>query len=78
MFIFGLSVTVFSKVLPRLRTGRPGFGSQQGLVFFLPVTAVSRLALGPTQPPVQWVPGLNWPGRVAGHSPLSIGEVKNV
>jgi len=42
----------------RLRAGRLGFNSRQGQWrnFFL-VTA-SRPALGPTQPPVQWVPGI--------------------
>jgi hypothetical protein len=44
---------------------------------------VSRPALGPTQPPVQWVPGVlspgvkARPGRDADHSPPSIAEVEN-
>ena len=40
----------------------------------------SRPALGPTQPPLQWVPALSWgvkrPGRGADHPPLSSAEVK--
>jgi hypothetical protein len=41
-----------------------------------------RPALGPTQPPVQWVPGalssrVNLPGREADHSPPTSAEVKN-
>jgi hypothetical protein len=42
---------------------------------------VSRTALGPTQPPIQWVPGalslgLERLGCEADHSPPSISKVK--
>jgi hypothetical protein len=40
----------------------------------------SGLALGPTQPSVQWVtsvlPGVEWPRCAAEHPPLSSAEVK--
>jgi hypothetical protein len=42
-------------------TGRPGFDPRQGQRIF-PLTSASRPALGPTQPPVQWVPGALSPG----------------
>jgi hypothetical protein len=38
-----------------LGAGHPGFDSRQGQVIFLYSTA-SRPVLGPTQPPVQWIP----------------------
>jgi hypothetical protein len=57
-----------------------GFDSRWGLGIFL-FTTVSRTALGPTQPPIQWVPGalslgVKQPGREADHSPPSSAEVK--
>jgi hypothetical protein len=47
-----------------LRAGRPGGrgsipGRSKG---FFPLASVSRPALRPTQPPVQWVPGVLSPG----------------
>jgi hypothetical protein len=63
-------------------TGRSGFDPRRGQMIF-PLASVSRPALGPTQPPVQWVPGVFTPavkarpGRDADHSPRSSAEVVN-
>jgi hypothetical protein len=64
-----------------LLAGWSGFESRQrpGIFFF---TTASRPALGPTQPPVQLVPGalslgVKRPGREHDHSPPSSAEVKN-
>jgi hypothetical protein len=51
------------------------FDSQWGLEIFL-FTTVSGMALGPIQPPIQWVPGglslgVKWPGHEADHLPPS-------
>jgi hypothetical protein len=59
-----------------------GFDFRRGLGIFL-FTIVSRTALEPTQPPIQWVwgvlsLGIKRPGREADHLPLSSVEVKNV
>jgi len=58
-----------------------GFDSWQGLGIFLFTTA-SRMALGPTQYPIQRVPGafslgIKRPGREGNHSPPSSADVKN-
>jgi hypothetical protein len=61
--------------------GDRGFESRQGLGIFL-FTTSSRRALGPTQPPFQWVLGAlslgvkQRPRREADHSPSSSAEVK--
>jgi hypothetical protein len=57
-----------------------GFNSHWGLGIFL-FTTTSRTALRPTQPSVQWVPGVlslwvKQPGHEADYSPPSIAEVK--
>jgi hypothetical protein len=57
-----------------------GFDSRRVLVIFLFTTA-SRTALGPTQTPIQWIPGalslgFKRLGREADHSPPSSAEVK--
>jgi hypothetical protein len=43
------------------RAGRSGFDPRQGQRIFL-LAPESRPALGPTQPPIQWVPGVLSPG----------------
>jgi hypothetical protein len=58
-----------------------GFDSRQGLGIFL-FSTVSTPALGPTQPPIKWVPqalslGVQRPGHESDHSPPSSAEVKN-
>jgi len=57
-----------------------GFNYQWGLGIFLFTTA-SRMALGPTQFPIDWVPGalslgVKRPGHEADHLPPSGAKVK--
>jgi hypothetical protein len=57
------------------------FKSWQRVGIFL-FTTVSKPALGPTQPPIQWVPGalslvVKRPGRETDHSPPSSDDIKN-
>jgi len=50
----------------------PGIESRWGRDFPHP----SRPAVGPTQPPIQWVPGIKRPGRDFDHPPPSSAEGK--
>jgi hypothetical protein len=62
------------------RLNTTGLDDRQEQGIFVFVTAC-RLALGPTQPLIQWVAealilGVKLPGREADHSPPSSAEVK--
>jgi hypothetical protein len=61
-----------------VRGSRVRFPAGAGNFLF---TTASRTALGPTQPPIQWIPGflslgVKRPVREADHSPPSSAEVK--
>jgi hypothetical protein len=49
-----------SRYSNRLQTGWPGFDSQECMIFLF--STASKPNLGPTQPPIQWVPGAPFPG----------------
>jgi hypothetical protein len=66
--------------MTKLRTGRPEFNSWQcqWMDFFFVTT--SKPILGPTQPPIQWVPGaltprIKWPERESDNSPPFTVEI---
>jgi hypothetical protein len=66
----------------RQRAERPGFDSRHGQGRLVLFATASGLALGPTHPPIQWVPGalsaeVKRSGREAEHSRSSRAEVKN-
>jgi hypothetical protein len=58
-----------------LWAGRSGSDCPQCKIFLF--SAASKLALGPTQPPIQWAPGVNRPEREAETPSPTSGEVKN-
>jgi hypothetical protein len=59
-------------IATRYRMDDPGIDSLCVRDFLHP----SRLALGHTQPPIQWVPGVKQPGRGVDHPPVPRSEVK--
>jgi hypothetical protein len=70
-----------SRYIDWLQAGRPsGWSSSPGRGKNFHISMSSRSAMGPTQPPIQWVPaavspGVKQPGREADYSPTST-EVK--
>jgi hypothetical protein len=78
--VFMVLLLVGSWYSEGLRVGRVGFYSQQGQEIFLFVRT-SKMALGPTKPPIQCIPGalssgVRLPGREADDSFPSAAEVK--
>jgi hypothetical protein len=72
----------FSRYRYDLRVRGPGFGFRHGQEIFFLYSAAFRPALGPTQPPIQWVPEalsleVKRLKREADHSPTSSADVKN-
>jgi hypothetical protein len=61
--------------LVQRRARRPCFDSRHGKIFLF--STASRPALGTTQPPIQWVPGVKRLGPEADHSPPASAEIKN-
>jgi hypothetical protein len=67
-----------------LRAGQPrSWSSSPDKVKNFLFSMSSRPALGPTQPPIQWVPralslGVKRPGSEADHSPPASAEVKKM
>jgi hypothetical protein len=65
----------------RLATGWTAESSSPGRGKNFLFSTLSRQALGPIQPPMQWVPGalspgVKWPGPEADYSPPTSAEVK--
>jgi hypothetical protein len=77
----GVDGVIISELILGWTIGVLGFDSRRGLGIFL-FTTMSRTALRPTQPPIQWVPGalslgVKRPGRGADQSPPSSAKVKD-
>jgi hypothetical protein len=75
---FTARIRIYNKQI--LKLGVLEFDSWRELGILL--TTASRSALGPTQPPIRWVPGalslgVKRPRREAYHSPPSSAEVTN-
>jgi hypothetical protein len=75
------STAPFNQQQLNLKPYDPLFDTRQRLRIFLFATAF-RPPLGPTQPPIQWVPGalslgVKSQGREADHSPTPSAEFKN-
>jgi hypothetical protein len=80
-FVFAFSNRCIQLCLRGLHAEGPRFNYRQGQQIFLYSTA-SRPALGPSQPPIQWVPvvfspRVKRPGCMADHSFPPGAEVKN-
>jgi hypothetical protein len=69
--------SICSRYSDWLRAGRQrGRSSSPGKGKNFYFSTMFRPALGPTQLPIQWVPGAKWPGRQSDYSPPNSAVVK--
>jgi len=72
MLIYCLEPEKFVGIVTRLRAGRSGVRILVGARYFF-FSKTCKPALVPAQLPIQWVPGLKWPGPEVNHSILCRG-----
>ena len=66
-----------------IEAGRSQDCTPEGEINFIPLSKMSKPSLGPTKPPIQWVPGffpgggVKWLELEADHSPPSNADITN-
>jgi len=77
-FKIHFNIGIRGSIVTRLWAGRPGLDSRQGRGRDpFPFATDSRLILGPTKRPIQWLQEIKRPGCEAYHSHPCSAEVRN-